>query len=183
MKHLLLDLGGVVFESSGRESQFIQWKQIGKLNHQYGHDLNLGKDYFADFLRDYNHLTGQHLSGEAFLQAIFDTLDFNHTLVDCLQKRFHLHILSDNYRENITYISHRYEFHRWSETQFYSFQYGMTKSDPRLFEKVLDEIGVIAEDVVFIDDDINNIRLAQNLGITGIQFVNNAQIFKEIEVC
>ena len=180
MKHIFLDLGGVVFGASGRESGLIKWEHISALNKIYGHGLNLGEDLFADFLTDYNQLTGHNLAGETFLESIFDTLDFNQELVDHLRTRFHLHILSDNYRENIQYIAQRYHFDQWSERQFYSFQYGLTKSDAKLFEMVLEDLGQAAEEVILIDDDAGNLAIAASCGIRGIQFVNNQQVFNQI---
>lgn len=42
-------------------------------------------------------------------------------------------IVSDNYRENIEYISEKYEFSKWAERQFYSFDYKIEKSNPLFF--------------------------------------------------
>ena len=109
-KITLLDLGGVVFQSTGTSNQKIDWKVISTLNYKYGHDLNVGRDRFADFLEEYNALTKQDLAGQEFLKEVFDTLEINQELIDFLRQQSEIIIVSDNYRENIEYISQRYDF-------------------------------------------------------------------------
>ncbi|MEM7374623.1 MAG: HAD-IA family hydrolase [Bacteroidota bacterium] len=181
-KHLdiqccLLDLGGVVFQSTGQSNETIDWSIISQLNQQYGHQLNLGADVFEEFIRQYQQKTQVFIDGQEFLKQVFDTLDFNHSLVDRLGQNFPICILSDNYRENITYISQRYQFSEWSARQFYSYEYGITKSDPALFRTVLAALKLMPSQVLFIDDYAPHIQTAAKLGIRGIQFANNEQVF------
>jgi HAD superfamily hydrolase (TIGR01509 family) len=181
MKNILLDLGGVVFQSTGISNERIHWDIITQLNHRYGHQLNIGEDLFATFMRDYNALTAQQLSGQEFLEAVFDTLAFNHELVDFLQKSYPINILSDNYRENIAYISQRYHFDRYFKRQFYSFDFALTKNDPEIFRKVIQALDVPAEDFIFIDDSPRKLDSALAVGLKGIQFRDNAQFFADLE--
>jgi len=107
IKYILLDLGGVVFNSTGISNEKIDWSVISKLNDRHGTGLNIGEDLFGAFMKDYNQLTSQNLSGDEFLKLVFDTLEFNHELVDFLKEKYQIIIVSDNYRENIEYISQR----------------------------------------------------------------------------
>ena len=177
---LLLDLGGVVFQSTGISNSVIDWSVISQLNQVYGHRLNLGHDLFPAFLSDYNQLTKQNLNGESFLSQLFDTLRVNQELIDFLQSRFRLFLCSDNYRENITYLAERYEFATWTAGQFYSFQYELCKSDPALFQQILTELAEPGSSVYLLDDDPNNLRVAATFGIQGVQFMNNEQVFGEL---
>lgn len=181
MKNILLDLGGVVFQSTGTSNERIHWDVITKLNYRYGHQLNVGEDLFGAFMQDYNAMTAQQLSGDAFLKAVFDTLAFNHELVNFLQKSWPIYILSDNYRENIAYISQRYHFDRYFERQFYSFDFALTKENPEIFRKVLQELDMSAEDFIFIDDSPHKLDSALAVGMKGIQFQDNAQLFADLE--
>jgi epoxide hydrolase-like predicted phosphatase len=45
---------------------------------------------------------------------------------------------------------------------------GVRKPDPRIFQMALDQLGVTAQDSVFVDDHPGNIRAAEKLGITGV---------------
>ncbi|MEO1417768.1 MAG: HAD-IA family hydrolase [Bacteroidota bacterium] len=180
MKHILLDLGGVVFESTGRSNEKINWKEISRLNHIYGHGLNIGEDLFGVFLEEYNQATHQHLGGNEFLAAIFDTLHFNQALIDLLQPIGPIYILSDNYRENIAYISQRFHFSTWAQKQFYSFDFGTDKNDSHLFEQLIASLQIPPQDLLFIDDSPQKLAAAARLGIEGIRFVDNEQVRNDL---
>lgn len=175
-KVALLDLGGVVFNSTGRSNEKIDWSIISKLNYKFGHQLNIGEDIFGDFMEAYNVHTQQNLTGSEFLKLVFDTLEFNEELIKFLSKDHRIFIVSDNYRENITYISQRYHFSSWAEKQFYSFDFKMVKSNPAFFKLLLDEINIPVTDLVFIDDSIKKLESAAGHGIRGILFKNNEEL-------
>jgi HAD superfamily hydrolase (TIGR01509 family) len=178
----LLDLGGVVFQSTGTSNAQIDWSVISRLNKKYGHALNIGEDVFPAFLSEYNALTHQSLSGTDFLKSVFDTLEINTELIEIARAHGDIVIVSDNYRENIAYISERYDFESWAVRQVYSFDYQMHKSNPVFFQKLLDELeGYPKDNMILIDDSQRNIDSAQKNGIRGIQFKNNEQLKKEWE--
>lgn len=180
MKHFLLDLGGVVFQSTGRSNQLIQWDIITRLNHQFGYALNVGQDRFPTFMEHYCRLSGQTLNGPDFLKAVFDTLDFNAPLVAFLQSLGSIYIVSDNYRENIAYISQRYRFADWSEKQFYSFDFAMIKEETGFFPRLLQDLDLPAEELLLIDDSPRKLASAKEVGIAGIQFQTNEQTFSAV---
>ena len=182
-KIILLDLGGVVFQSTGVSNSKIDWAIISALNNKYGYDLNVGKNKFPDFLKEYNELTKQHLTGKEFLKEVFDTLEINLELIKMLKEQSEIIIVSDNYRENIEYISNRYDFKSWAKKQIYSFDYKMEKSNPEFFKTLVVELSDYkAEEMLFIDDSIRKIESAAKNGINGILYKNNEQIKKELKL-
>jgi putative hydrolase of the HAD superfamily len=54
----------------------------------------------------------------------------------------------------------------------WSFQLRMAKPDPAIYHHVLKELGVSAEEALFIDDKLVNVHAAQTLGMQAIQFTN-----------
>ena len=178
---LLLDLGGVVFTSTGRDSPAIDWAVITELNYRYGHDLNVGKDVFPEFMRDYNRGTGLQLSGDRFLQDVFDTLEINRELIDTLRQKNELVIVSDNYRENIAYIAARYRFADWAKRQIYSFDYELTKEDPDFFRRLLTDLAPCRpENLLLLDDSPEKLAAAASVGIAGVLYQSNAQALREL---
>jgi len=176
-KIILLDLGGVVFQMSGTSNEVIDWDIINKLNDIYMYELSLGKDKFPDFLAAYNARTHQTLIGKEFLQYLFDTLTFNKELIDIVSAYGEVIIVSDNYRENIEYISKRYEFDTWASQQFYSYDFELFKSTPKFFKRLLAELRAYSkEDMILIDDSPNKLESAAKNGIKGILFQNNEQV-------
>ena len=181
-KIVLLDLGGVVFESTGISNDLIHWEVVTELNYKYGYQMSAGEDLFETFLIEYNQKANQQLSGPAFLEAIFDTLQFNRELVDLIRKDYPIYIVSDNYRENIAYISQRFHFSDWAEKQFYSYDFGLLKTDKEFFKLLLDQLEESPEELLFIDDSKSKIDNAAEYGIQGIQFQNNAQVASALEL-
>ena len=179
IKYILLDLGGVVFNSSGISNNKIDWSIILNLNHKYGHQLNIGEDLFGVFMKEYNQLSNQNLKGDDFLKLVFDTLEFNHELVNFLKEKYPIIIISDNYRKNIEYISQRYHFARWAVQQYYSFDFKLEKKDDDFFKLLLEKIKVEPEEVIFIDDSDYKIASAQGYGIKGILYKNAKQVKEE----
>ncbi|MEL6941598.1 MAG: hypothetical protein AAFO82_02940 [Bacteroidota bacterium] len=178
-KIALLDLGGVVFQMFRKSNREIDWEMIWNLNEKYVTETG-GLD-FPNFLLEYNELTKQTLKGEEFLEKVFDTLDFNKELIEFIKRDRDIIIVSDNYRENIEYISKRYHFTDWSIQQIYSYEYEMYKSNPAFFKHLLEENTELRlEDLLFIDDSPSKLESALKSGIRGIQFVNNEQVIREI---
>lgn len=181
-KITLLDLGGVVFQSSGISNEKVNWEIISNLNEKYAYRLNIGEDLFSAFLKEYNLLSKQMLIGSEFLKEVFNTLDINKELIIKLREINDIIIVSDNYRENIAYISKRYHFEAWSIKQIYSFEYKMEKSNPRFFQKLLLELkDYKSNQMIFIDDSIEKINSAEKSGIKGILYQNNNQVLKDLK--
>lgn len=160
-KTVFLDLGGVVFNSTGQSNDKIDWTVITQLNHKYSYQLNIGEDVFKDFMKDYNQLMQQEISGELFLKLLFDTLEFNQELIDILSVDHRIIIVSDNYKENIEYISQRYNFSEWADEQYYSFDFRMEKSNPSFFEDLLKQVKVNIDHLIYIDDSPHKLQSAK----------------------
>jgi len=180
MTSILLDLGGVVFNYSGRESETIKWDVVLELNVKFD-KLSLGEDTLENYLAEYNNRTNQSLAPKEFLREIWDTLDYNEELLKYLSQNYLIYILSDNYRENIEYINKRFNLSNYCEGQFYSYDYGMTKRNPEIFRKVLLDIGKPIEEFTFIDDSDYKIESAQSIGLKSVLYENNQSLFDAIE--
>jgi putative hydrolase of the HAD superfamily len=57
---------------------------------------------------------------------------------------------------------------------------GIRKPDPRIFEMALEAAGVRAEETVFVDDSIVNVRAAEKLGIHGIHFTSEDEVIARV---
>jgi len=57
----------------------------------------------------------------------------------------------------------------------------ITKPDPRVFQLALEKVGSKPEEVLFIDDGLNNVRAAQEIGINAIKFVGLDNLVEELQ--
>lgn len=64
---------------------------------------------------------------------------------------------------------------------FTSFEIRSVKRETTTFKKILKELSVKPEKVVFIDDNEKNIETARSLGIKGIIYKDHKQLVKELE--
>jgi epoxide hydrolase-like predicted phosphatase len=56
----------------------------------------------------------------------------------------------------------------------------LVKPDPKIYEIALDQLKVPAQEAVFIDDFIENIEGAENVGMTGIHFRSTAEVMEKL---
>jgi epoxide hydrolase-like predicted phosphatase len=64
------------------------------------------------------------------------------------------------------------------ERTYYSFEMGLRKPDPRIFERVLSENGLNKVDTLFIDDTLQHVEAARRLGIETIHLLKPQTIDK-----
>ncbi|MHA1192697.1 MAG: HAD family hydrolase [Promethearchaeota archaeon] len=57
----------------------------------------------------------------------------------------------------------------------------LTKPDSKIFEIAIQKAGCKPEEIVFIDDGLNNIRAALELGIKGVRFVDIDELTKSLK--
>jgi len=63
-----------------------------------------------------------------------------------------------------------------------SCELGIEKPDPKIYQMLLDEIELPAEQIVFVDDLAENIEAAKKMGIDGITFVSAKQLRDELQL-
>ncbi len=64
-----------------------------------------------------------------------------------------------------------------------SFQEGMCKPDPKLFQRVLDRYGLKSEETVMLDDSEANCKGAASVGITPVRINNKDEEMGMLSVC
>lgn len=67
-------------------------------------------------------------------------------------------------------------FGDWFEQHFVSGELGMVKPDAAIYEHVIRELGISADQMVFIDNKAENITAAEALGITGHVFTTAGEL-------
>lgn len=58
---------------------------------------------------------------------------------------------------------------------------GWYKGDPDSYTHIANLLGVKIEDIVFIDDSLDNIEIAQAAGVTTVHFISTAQTLNDLD--
>jgi len=61
---------------------------------------------------------------------------------------------------------------------FFSHNMGLAKPDPEIYKKAIQEIGVPAKNILFVDDRLENVQAAQKEGMEGIVFTDWENLLK-----
>lgn len=91
-----------------------------------------------------------------------------------------LFALSNWSGETLPHIKDDYPELRCFRRIFFSFQYGLTKPDRRLFQIAIDGIGCPAPSLLFVDDNGRNVAAARAAGMQAVQFESAAVLRRQL---
>jgi len=120
----------------------------------------------------------------AFLEEFSSWYELNQKtleLAGILKKSFRVVIFSDNFDPATPAIRKDPTLKGIFEEMFFSNEMHLIKAEEESFKQVLKELGLKAEECVFIDDKEKNMFHPKNLGIHTILFKNVGQAGQELE--
>jgi glucose-1-phosphatase len=189
---IIFDLGGVIlnidyqlpvkaFKKLGIENFNELFSQASQSN--LFNDYETGNISSDDFVNEIKKYLPQNTSDAAIINA------WNSILLDLPEERlFSLEKAAENHRIFLlsnTNALHIESFNQYLlnnlqlpslepffETLYLSYEVGLRKPDLRIFEYVLQDAGLVPERTLFIDDSIQHIQAASELGILTKHLVN-----------
>ena len=78
-------------------------------------------------------------------------------------------------------LNQRSPFHHRFDYVFNSFHLGKTKRDPSIFSDICDKLGLKPDEVLFVDDNLDNVKRASNQGLRTVHFNNVSEFEKELQ--
>lgn len=90
-------------------------------------------------------------------------------LIKKLRKNYKLYLFS-NTSEMSNIHNSRTGIYDYFDDVFMSYQLGLRKPDPKIFQRVISSLGIKPAECIFIDDNLKNLETAKQLGITTILF-------------
>lgn len=121
----------------------------------------------TDFWRGWQKLLGEETPAVAILKTL--SADYNIWLLSNTNAR---HIRDE--------LESQGSFLEYIDGGIYSFDAGSRKPDSAIYEYALEKSGAKANESVFIDDLIDNIKAAEKLGFIGIHFVGGDQLLEDL---
>jgi 2-haloacid dehalogenase len=93
-----------------------------------------------------------------------------------LKAKYKVYGLTNWSAETIPVIYKRFSFFKEFDGIVVSGQEKMIKPDKQIYYLLLDRYNLKAENTIFIDDNINNVRIAEEIGLHGIHFENPSRL-------
>ncbi len=195
IKAIIFDLGNVLINYSF-DRAFQKWAELTDhppeffaTNFQYDETLwqfergQITPEEYHQYLSKTMNISGDW-DYEIFKEGwIFVNIGLNQKAVELLpllEKKYLLYVLSNTNELHIESVTKDYpHLFRHFKQKFYSHDLSVRKPDAEIYEKVIKIIDLPPHEILFIDDMVENIRGAEQVGIQGIVMPSPAEL-KEI---
>ncbi len=101
-------------------------------------------------------------------------------LLHRLKKKYHLYGLTNWSAETIPVAFSRYPFFSEFEGIVVSGEEKLIKPDKAIFRVLLDRYGIKASESLFIDDNLKNVKAAEEMGFHAIHFTSPGQLEQQL---
>lgn len=186
IKTIIFDLGGVIIDLDVLKTiqQFsafsgIPLTEVESLYHTHPSFLAfekgmIGEATFRDEIRKIFHseTVADHAVDAAWNAMLIDLPRARLELLLSLKNKYKVIILSNTNTIHIDYvytkmlpIMNASSFEPFVHNVYYSHRLGCRKPEPEIYRRVLDENDLKPEETIFLDDNPNNTKAAQALGI------------------
>lgn len=194
IRAIVFDIGGVL-EITPRTNYDERWEsrlglEAGELDERMADIWKagaLGKCTEEDVERGLRELVGMDQAQvDAFLYDLWEeylgTLNVElAAYFSKLHSRYRTAILSNSFVGAREREQERYHFDEMTDLIIYSHEVGLAKPDRRVYELTCERLGVLPEEVIFLDDVEICVAAAREIGIHGIRFQSNEQAIADIE--
>ncbi len=103
------------------------------------------------------------------------------TLIKKLKTKYKTVLLTNAHHEFIEPLLQSSGLDKLFDKVVISSKVGIIKPDPRIFQLTLDELGIRAQEVLFIDDQTRHIEAARTVGLQAIYYEDFQQMKRELE--
>lgn len=100
--------------------------------------------------------------------------------ISSLNKVVKTALLSNAWSGARDYLCKRIDCNQVFQYSIFSYEVGLKKPDKRIYEKILSLMKVKAAEAIFVDDFIENIECANEVGIHGVQFATTEQAMADV---
>lgn len=159
--------------------------ELYKNNYEVHRDFEKGKlseKYFIDRMLEYlEHC----IDAETFCKYWSDIFSFNNEVIALLpelKKKYKLYLVSNTNSIHKNYGYQDYEFLKLFDQLFLSHEVGFIKPEEEIYQAVEKTSGFSSKEHIFIDDILEYVNAAQNIGWDGIQFLDYDDLVKNLRV-
>lgn len=97
------------------------------------------------------------------------------------ERGYHLYIISNYGEYTLEQTQAKMGFLKYMDGAIFSYQYQIIKPDARIYEQLLKNYNLKAEECVFIDDKPENVEGAKAVGYEGVVFTTYEEVKEQLE--
>ena len=175
---IIFDFGDI-FINLDKEATPLALKRLGLKEWNSNLDaLNLdfekGKISEMEFiigLQNYIPNASIHQIREAWNAILLDFPLYRLEFLQMLSQKYRLFLLSNTDSIHIERFQHKAgisfyrDFYQCFEKVYFSYELGMRKPEPEIFEFIIKEHNLLPKNTLFVDDNLQNVESAEKLGI------------------
>lgn len=193
-KNIVFDIGGVLVDSNPRyllKDYFNDNREMEYfLTHICTPEWNLEQDKGRSLAEGTRILQNKYPEYHALIQLFYDKYekmlksDIPETvaLLKKLKARYKVYGLTNWSAETFKIAYAKFSFFKEFDGIVVSGQEKILKPDKRIYYRLLDRYNLKAENTVYIDDNLDNIRTAEEIGMVSIHFENAGKLEKELSI-
>jgi putative hydrolase of the HAD superfamily len=190
---ILCDLGGVLIDLNWREKAvklFGNNASDEKLKRKWAGLKSVGRFEsgrisFDEFYREFSNETGTNLDfnrfAHEFTTIVGDLKPGCMEMLDDLSRHYILAMLSNTNMVHVEHLRNKTRVFEPFKHLFFSYELGLIKPDPKIFEVVCSKLQKKPENILFFDDSQINIKAAVKTGLKAHLASSPQQIRKIIE--
>ena len=191
---IIFDLGGVLIDWNPRYVYRTIFDSEEKIDWFFDNictnDWNEKQDAGYSLNAATEELVAQHPEWEAEIRAYYERwIEMlggpMHETVNILsnvkqQEHLSLYALTNWSHETFPVALERFEFLQWFDGIVVSGEEKTRKPFPEFYQKLLERYNIDPARAIFIDDNLRNVKAAEDAGIHGIHFLNAKQLSDEL---
>ena len=191
---IIFDLGGVLIDWNPRYVYRTIFDSEEKIDWFFDNictnDWNEKQDAGYSLNAATEELVAQHPEWEAEIRAYYERwIEMlggpMHETVNILsnvkqQEHLSLYALTNWSHETFPVALERFEFLQWFDGIVVSGEEKTRKPFPEFYQKLLERYNIDPATAIFIDDNLRNVKAAEDAGIHGIHFLNAKQLSDEL---
>ena len=160
---------------------FLQ-EQIGELKEKYAPPADRGEISYKQFIDQIARVASA--SPEDVKKEWDNLVVINENVIAFIKKAksiYKIGLLSDAPAEFLRGILHAHNLESLFDEIVISSEVRMTKKNKDIYSLILKKMELSATEVIFIDDNVNNIKLAEQLGIKGYEYDSTKDLAHSVD--
>lgn len=185
IKAVVFDYAGVV--SSGALTGWVkknttEENQMLTRFRSQSHKWDLGLLDEKEFKKLISDIT--MIAPEKVWETFYQPSNYDHEVVELIKKlknNYKIALFSNNFALFLRRLLEKLNIVELFDEILISSDHKIKKPNPKFFELLLKKLEMNADEVLFIDDTVENVEKAIEIGIPSIHFKNSKQLIRELE--